>query len=183
MIANKIRRRHVIRAIEGLARSGWPKRNRSTKYDLIYRGDGYPPKQVIREAADVAGVDLDPSFGGGRESNTFLQTRGFVVVGKRGVLLAVKPSEEDAELSFAEGALVFRRHRIRERSGSAPRIAKEQRLAKTGDLRCDVCDFSFVEYFGERGAGFIEAHHDRPLSIAAGRVGRDTSRRPRARVL
>ncbi|MDZ4697894.1 MAG: hypothetical protein SGI86_22365 [Deltaproteobacteria bacterium] len=105
------------------------------------------------------------SFGGGAETNSFLDKRGFVVVGKDGSLLALKPAEEDPEVAFDEGAVVFRLHRSRERSGAAPKLAKERRLAETGDLRCDVCDFSFVEAFGERGAGFIEAHHDRPLSL------------------
>jgi hypothetical protein len=169
MINRTIQRQHLLEAIERLRKQGWSSRNNSTKFDLRWKGSRYPPKEVIREAADLAGIDLAP-FGGGHESNSFLQKRGFVVVGKRGVLLALKPIEEDPELEFSENFPAFRRHRVRERDGRAPRLAKEQRLAKTGELRCDACDFSFLDVFGNRGAGFIEAHHDRPLSVADGPV-------------
>jgi 5-methylcytosine-specific restriction protein A len=30
--------------------------------------------------------------------------------------------------------------------------------------RCQVCDFSFEEVYGELGAGYIEVHHLKPLS-------------------
>lgn len=166
MIPPSLSRDDVLRAIDRLLGAGWSSRRNSTKFDLLWKGKRYPPKEVIREAAEVAGIELD-AFGGGAETNSFLERRGFVVVGKRGALMALKPAEEDPEAAFSEGSVVFRRHRIRERSGRAPRIAKERRLAETGELRCDVCDFSFLDVFGERGAGFIEAHHDRPLSQAS----------------
>jgi hypothetical protein len=169
MIDPTIQRSHILGAIENLAEKGWSFRNNSTKFDLRWRGKRFPPKEVIRQAADLAGVEPAP-FGGGHETNSFLAKRGFVVVGKHGVLLALKPAEEDAEVAFSEGAVVFRRHRARERSGRAPQLAKVQRLATAGELRCDVCDFSFVDVFGERGDRFIEAHHDRPLSFADGPV-------------
>ncbi len=37
-----------------------------------------------------------------------------------------------------------------------------------GELRCDVCDFSFADTFGRVGAGFIEAHHTIPVSELKG---------------
>jgi hypothetical protein len=163
MINPTIQRQHLIKAIERLRKHGW--RNNSWKFDLLWKGKRYPPKEVIREATDVAGVDLE-LFGGGPESNSFLEKRGCVVVGKRGVLLALKPVEEDPELAFSENARSLQQHLRRERNGQAPRLAKQRRMAKTGELRCDVCNFSFVDAFGERGAGFIEAHHDHPLSLS-----------------
>jgi hypothetical protein len=169
MIDPTIQRSHILGAIEHLAKKGWSRRNNSTKFDLRWRGKRFPPKEVIRQAADLVGVELDP-FGGGNETNSFLAKRGFVVVGKHGLLLALKPVEENPEVAFSEGAVVFRRHRARERNGRAPQLAKEQRLARAGEFRCDVCDFSFVDVFGERGDGFIEAHHDRPLSLTDGPV-------------
>ncbi|MBK7093207.1 MAG: HNH endonuclease [bacterium] len=42
-------------------------------------------------------------------------------------------------------------------------------MKKVGELRCDVCDFSFTEKYGELGAGYIEAHHTVPVSSIRGK--------------
>jgi len=73
MINPTIQRQHLIRAIERLQRNGW--RNNSWKFDLLWKGKRYPPKEVIREAADVAGVDLEP-FGGGLRAIHSLRSAG-----------------------------------------------------------------------------------------------------------
>lgn len=31
-------------------------------------------------------------------------------------------------------------------------------------LKCEVCGFSFFEFYGEHGRNFIEAHHKKPIS-------------------
>jgi len=41
---------------------------------------------------------------------------------------------------------------------------KQLRAEQDSLLRCEVCGFSFVESYGERGRGFIEAHHKKPLA-------------------
>jgi len=40
----------------------------------------------------------------------------------------------------------------------------ERALAKVGTLMCEACDFDFVTRYGESGHGFIECHHNVPLS-------------------
>lgn len=51
-----------------------------TKYEVIYEGVRYPPKEVIREAHRICfGSEFD-YFSGGDESNNFLIQRGFRVV-------------------------------------------------------------------------------------------------------
>jgi hypothetical protein len=72
-------------------------------------------------------------------------------------------NENDASASV-EGRERYRIHRERERDPRiAPRV-KAKRLSSAGALRCDVCDFDFEKTYGERGRGFIEAHHTMPLS-------------------
>jgi len=165
MIPKTISRQHLLEALARLDRDGYRERVQSTKFDLIHDGRRYPPKEVVRVASEIAGDTVD-IFYGGPETNGFLKRRGFVVVGKDGILLASKPQEEEDEVAFPEGAQVYRRHLARERSAKAVKIAKEQRMREEGDLRCDVCGFSFVQAYGEHGAGFIEAHHNVPLSAS-----------------
>jgi hypothetical protein len=169
MISGNISRQHLLAALARLDRDGYDERVKSTKFDLVHEGKRYPPKQVVRVASEIAGFPVDV-FYGGPETNGFLRSRGFVVVGKDGTLLATRPQEEDDEVAFPEGAQIYRRHLARERSAKAVKIAKEQRMREAGDLRCDVCAFSFVQAYGEHGAGFIEAHHNVPLSTSKSTV-------------
>jgi len=71
---------------------------------------------------------------------------------------------EDDESAFPEGGEKFKQHRYRERDGQIVQRAKAQRLAKTGKLECEVCQLDFACRYGERGRGFIEAHHKVPVS-------------------
>ena len=41
---------------------------------------------------------------------------------------------------------------------------KEQVLREKGILICEVCGFEFVNVYGNRGEGFIECHHTKPVS-------------------
>lgn len=72
--------------------------------------------------------------------------------------------EEDEEARFPEGSASYRIHRHLERDGSLPIRAKKKRLKDTGTLSCDVCGFDFLNRYGEVGAGYIEAHHTKPVS-------------------
>ena len=55
-------------------------------------------------------------------------------------------------------------HRRRERDPKIVKRKKEAVLRETGQLACKVCGFDFARTYGERGEGFIECHHTRPLS-------------------
>ena len=63
-----------------------------------------------------------------------------------------------------EGKIKYRLHKSRERKGIYPKLKKEQHLKLYGFLSCEVCEFNFSEKYGERGDGFIECHHNIPLS-------------------
>ncbi len=62
-----------------------------------------------------------------------------------------------------EGAILTRSHIFRERKRTLVRKKKESVLRETGRLLCEACGFDFVEKYGERGEGFIECHHTKPL--------------------
>ena len=79
------------------------------------------------------------------------------------------PTDED-QSSFVEGALVYRYHRLHERSSSVVAKRKRDARKKNQDLKCEICGFSFLETYGELGRGFIEAHHTTPLREAVENV-------------
>ncbi len=53
------------------------------------------------------------------------------------------------------------------------RVERNRKLAKDAKkfhgTVCKACDFDFSERYGERGQGYIEAHHLTPLSELHGR--------------
>ena len=55
-----------------------------------------------------------------------------------------------------------------ERSLSNRYIAIRNTQKKYGELCCEVCGFNFEKTYGERGKGFIEVHHNKPLSSLNG---------------
>lgn len=81
MIPEGITRKHLLQAVESIEGNGYPDRFRSTRFDLLQDGRRYPPKQVIRLAAELAKVPLF-GFSGGAETNNFLKSHGFEVVPK-----------------------------------------------------------------------------------------------------
>lgn len=81
MIPREISAEHVKAAIAEIDKDGVPYDRESTKYDLIYKGNSYPPKYVVSVAAKYAVGYEWPSgkFNGGKETNAFLQSRGFKI--------------------------------------------------------------------------------------------------------
>jgi 5-methylcytosine-specific restriction protein A len=84
MIPSNITRAHIISAIREIDRDGVPPRRNSTRYDLLYDGQRYPPKYVVSIANRYAnGIELSSyGFGGGTETNNFLRVRGFEIIEK-----------------------------------------------------------------------------------------------------
>lgn len=83
MIPASIKKEHVLQAIREIDAKGVPIGRCSRKFKLSYDGKYYPPKLVVSLAAGfVNGKKLDSSdFGGGIETNSFLEQLGFKVVG------------------------------------------------------------------------------------------------------
>jgi 5-methylcytosine-specific restriction protein A len=67
----------------------------------------------------------------------------------------------------AEGRLLTRTHLVRERNSKLATAKREQCLKKYGRLACEVCAFDFSIRYGDRGRGFIECHHTRPVATLA----------------
>ena len=67
--------------------------------------------------------------------------------------------EEDKD--FDEGEIVLRAHLIRERNALLVKKAKDAWRASDPLLHCEVCQFSFLEAYGDE---YIEAHHTKPLA-------------------
>ena len=67
---------------------------------------------------------------------------------------------EEAE----EGQVLTRQHRFRERNRAIVERRKAKAIRQHGRLNCEACDFDFSVNYGERGSGFIECHHTRPVS-------------------
>jgi len=68
------------------------------------------------------------------------------------------------ELEFPEGKEIWLIHRSHERHPSLPRLVKAAVLARGEAIVCAVCNFSFLEKYGELGRDFIECHHTVPVS-------------------
>lgn len=74
--------------------------------------------------------------------------------------LKLDPDEEEA----IEGTLLTRTHKFRERNRKIVQKRKSLELERSGSLSCDACGFNFSRCYGERGEGFIECHHQKPVS-------------------
>ncbi len=66
-----------------------------------------------------------------------------------------------------EGRLLTRKHLVRERDRRLVEAKRKKVLKEKGKLECDVCRFDFSTRYGERGAGYIECHHTKPLASLA----------------
>jgi len=68
------------------------------------------------------------------------------------------------EETFPEGRMLYRLHKMRERNVRLVRKLKDRWLSKHGTLSCQVCGFDFQKTYGELKRGYIECHHNIPLS-------------------
>lgn len=81
----------------------------------------------------------------------------------RGFLLSNPQLRDDEICEAPEGRILTRVHVTRERNKKLVEKKKAAELASNGRLVCQVCTFDFEERYGERGRGFIEVHHVKPV--------------------
>jgi hypothetical protein len=84
-IPKSIARQHIERAIEQLRKKrDIPPRRESSKFDLLYMGERFPPKYVLSLANKFVapGNETLRTFRGGRLTNGFLESNGFTIVPK-----------------------------------------------------------------------------------------------------
>ncbi|MDB4614681.1 hypothetical protein OAH18_03220 [bacterium] len=140
--------------------------------EALDRGDGFRRKdnRVKRKESHWVAYDLSqprfsaPSF----ESSRYFRTLDpgdldEYLDGTR----PLRPSHLSAQLipGETEGQQQIRLHRIRDRRASKllrSQLVNERQESGDG-LKCAVCNFDYAEFYGERGIGFIECHHDVPL--------------------
>lgn len=70
----------------------------------------------------------------------------------------------DEVVEAEEGKLLTRVHIARERNRAIVETKKKRVLAKFGRLVCEACGFDFAARYPGHGDGFIECHHERPIS-------------------
>jgi 5-methylcytosine-specific restriction protein A len=79
-------------------------------------------------------------------------------------LIWLGPDIDDGVQEAAEGRVLTRKHLVRERSRKLVESKLKQAMKKHGRLICEACDFDFVIHYGNRGIGFIECHHTKPVT-------------------
>jgi 5-methylcytosine-specific restriction protein A len=77
---------------------------------------------------------------------------------------AEPPSEADLKNCATEGLRRLVQHLQIERNPQIVRDAKKHWYREGPSLRCSCRQISFREMYGDRGDGFIEAHHVKPLA-------------------
>jgi 5-methylcytosine-specific restriction protein A len=73
---------------------------------------------------------------------------------------------EEGEDEVAEGKVLYRLHRARERNRSIVKKKKAAVLAAGGALACEPCGLVFSQMYGPAGADYIEVHHRVPLHVS-----------------
>ncbi len=166
MIPKTITRSHILKAIEQIDIEDYDRKYESTKYDLLHDGRRYPPKVIISLAYRFVAGEPHPvtEFSGGAESNNFLKGHGFSIVDKEGHISGTSIQTEDDADTYTEGKEKFVTHKSYERNPTLSKKKKETVLSDKGCLSCEVCGFDFHAVYGERGYGFIECHHNKPVS-------------------
>jgi hypothetical protein len=96
------------------------------------------------------------------------QTPGIASALYRKMQEAIEPPQAKALVAdeaseFPEGRKLFRFHSRIERNRKLVQLKKSNALA-IGRLRCEVCTFDFQAVYGDVGDGFIECHHNVPIS-------------------
>jgi predicted HNH restriction endonuclease len=169
MISAELKSHHFESAIQEIEKNGVPKSRESYIYDLLLNGKKYPPKYVISIAHKyLTGKELSPNDFNAVTAKDYFIRNGYQILDNKNNKKLLSIKNEDIESAFPEGKEKYKLHRTLERDSSIGKKAKENRMDTVGELRCDVCDFSFSDKYGELGGGFIEAHHTVPVSQLKG---------------
>ena len=169
MIPKGFQHAHFLKAASEIDKKGVPASRQSKRYDLLLNGIKYPPKYMISIANKfLSGKEFPSDDFNAVETKDYFIRRGYRIIDRKTGVKKSKIINEDEESNFPEGKEKFKKHRSLERDTSISKKAKEHRLDQVGELRCDVCEFSFSETYGEHGTGFIEAHHTTPIPELGG---------------
>lgn len=84
----------------------------------------------------------------------------------------LEPDFDENFQEASEGRLLTRKHVVRERNRKLVEAKRKQAIKMHGKLACEVCEFDFSVRYGDRGNGFIECHHTKPVATLT--VGQKT---------
>lgn len=93
-----------------------------------------------------------------------LQATAAAIRGSVSALEDGSTQDQDDGEEAEEGRVLTRLHRTRERDRKIVERRKAKALREHGTLHCEACGFDFAVRYGERGSGFIECHHIKPVS-------------------
>jgi 5-methylcytosine-specific restriction enzyme A len=127
-------------------------------YDPDYTSQG---KVGMRHGNKLDAVVWNEFFG--KEAELFKACRAIREALKELPENSDADSEDDGFVEAAEGKVLTKLHRRRERSGKLVNAKKKWAMKKFGALSCEVCGFNFAQRYGERGHGFIECHHTKAV--------------------
>ncbi|MFJ7976655.1 hypothetical protein ACIQZI_13280 [Peribacillus sp. NPDC096379] len=172
-IPKEISRIHVLEALEKTKRVGIESYRQSTGYDLVFKGQRYPPKEVLHLASfEAVGREVDILYGGD-QTNDKLINLGFEIVIKntdieiglvhvRTMRLKKKEQNEEIELEIliedieseeieqyeprAEGAVVTIYGSRYERDAT-----NRKRAIEIHGLSCKVCGLILKKFMGLEG--------------------------------
>ena len=149
------------------------------------RPDFRNPNGVSRKTADIAtampGYRGKPTNGGRRDKEVLARflaepdVMHAMADSIRSSVAAGEPPDFPAEVGYEdegemEGRYLLRWHAYREINPDLRRKKINSVIAVGGSLTCEVCEFDFGQFYGERGQGFIECHHVEPLLVAGERA-------------
>ena len=123
------------------------------RLDPDYEGTGLSRGGKLEE-------EIWNEFAGDRERLRTLAKA--IATGHQAATVDVQLDDED-ELAFPEGRVLYRLHRQRERNTKLVKKKKKQ-AAEAGLLYCQVCSFDFATAYGTLGEGYIECHHTSPIA-------------------
>ncbi len=135
------------------------------------------PNGVSRKLSNFS--NHDPSYTGkptkgnhldGKVYETWIHRRSelkevveAIKISQAGNHLTQVPEPDEDEIEAPEGRLLYRRHRTRERSQKLKKKKIDAVIRSGKKIACEICDFNFAYFYGERGEGYIECHHIKPL--------------------
>ncbi len=135
-------------------------------FDMMLDPDKYPPLDwhtfTMPPLSEVHWTTQSSGISVPEELEAEWQKHVKKVLGYLPDALNEKVTDQE-ELHFPEGRGSYRLHRQIERNSQLVKAAKAK-AKQEGRLYCWVCAFDFAKRYGERGNGFIEAHHTIPVS-------------------
>lgn len=67
---------------------------------------------------------------------------------------------------IADAKQILKQHFVSEQNPALIKQARIAALKKFGEIRCEICGFSFFEHYGKKAKDFIEVHNKKPVSKA-----------------